>query len=76
MNVVYNSDWYHVIEYPGGGLEVIAKAVHRGGWLSGAAADSLRARLAEAAASGGSVEHLDAALAGFDALLQQPTYVH
>lgn len=76
MQVVYNSDWYHVVEYAGGGLELISKAVHRGVWLSGPAADGVRSRLARAAAEDASPEHLDAALGDFDALLLQPTYVH
>jgi hypothetical protein len=76
MQVVYNSHWYHLIEYPGGGLELISKAANRGAWFDGAGADHLRARLAEAAAEDASPEHLDDALGAFDALLLQPTRVH
>lgn len=76
MQIVYNSHWYHVIEYAGGGLELISKAAHRGVWLAGPAAEHVRARLAAAAAEDASPEHLDDALGDFDALMLQPTHVH
>lgn len=77
MNIVYNSNHYHVVEYPGrGGFELIDKQSGVAGFLEGDIAMAFRHSLAELIATDPTVDSVDEFLGNFDALLNQPLRYH
>jgi hypothetical protein len=77
MNVVYNSDNYYVVEFPGhAGIELVDKTTGRGGFLEGEVETRFRARMANLAAEEPSTESVDEFLAHYDALLTTPFAIH
>lgn len=79
MNVMYSSDHYYVVEFPGlGGIELVDKTTGRGGFLEGAVEARFRARMAVLASAEPepSVESVDEFLAHYDALLMNPVSLH
>jgi hypothetical protein len=70
MNVVYNSENYYVVEFPGRhGIELVDKTTGRAGFLEGAVASKFRASMAHLAKGEPSVESVDEFLESYDALL-------
>ena len=77
MNVLYNSENYYVVEFPGlGGIELVDKTAGRGGFLAGAVALKFRATMADLAAGEPNVESVDEFLGHYDALLTNPMVLH
>ena len=77
MNVMYNSDNYYVVEFPGNhGVELVDKATGRAGFLEGAVELKFRASMASLAAGEPTVESVDEFLDGYDALLNHSTCLH
>lgn len=77
MNVLYNSENYYVVEFPGlGGIELVDKAAGRGGFLEGAVEVRFRATMANLASREPSVESVDEFLGHYDALLTNPVVLH
>ena len=76
MHVVYSSEHYHVVEFPGQGFELINKMTSVGTYLHGDAGARFRDYLAEVIADDASVESVDDFLGNFDALMHQPTIYH
>jgi hypothetical protein len=72
MNVLYNSENYYLVEFPGrGGIELVDKASGRGGFLEGAVEMKLRAMMA-----GLENAEVDEFLGHYEALLTTPMSVH
>ena len=70
MNVMYNSENYYVVEFPGRhGIELVDKTTGRAGFLEGAVEVKFRASMANLAASEPSAESVDEFLGHYDALL-------
>ena len=60
MNVIYNSDNYYVVEYPGQhGYELVDKHAARGTYFSGDAADKFLESMKNAIAEDASAENVD-----------------
>ena len=77
MNVLYSSEHYYVIEFPGlGGIELVDKSAGRGGFLAGAVELKFRATMADLAAGEPSAESVDEFLGHYDALLTNPMVLH
>ena len=77
MNVLYNSENYYVVEFPGlGGIELVDKAAGRGGFLAGAVEVKFRATMADLASGEPNVESVDEFLGHYDALLTNPILMH
>lgn len=77
MNIIYASDNYYVVEYPGQhGYELVDKRSQRGTFFQGDVADRFKQSLQAAVAEEASVERVDEFLGGFDILLNQPLVVH
>jgi hypothetical protein len=77
MNIVYNSNHYHVVEYPGlGTYELIDKQLGVGGYLQGEIAQVFRESLAQAIADDPTDDSLDDFLGNFDFLMTQPVRFH
>lgn len=77
MNVMYNSENYYVVEYPGGhGIELVDKNTGRTGFLEGAVEVKFRATMAGFAAGEPSVDSVDEFLEQYDALLTTTVAVH
>jgi ABC-type ATPase with predicted acetyltransferase domain len=77
MNVMYNSENYYVVEFPGRhGIELVDKTTGRAGFLDGAVEVKFRATMADLAAGEPSVESVDEFLAHYDALLINSVAVH
>lgn len=77
MNVIYNSEHYYMVEFPGQhGIELVDKARARGAFLEGAVELKLRASMASLATREPTEETVDAFLGGYDALLTQPVSLH
>lgn len=77
MNVLYNSENYYVVEFPGlGGIELVDKTAGRGGFLEGAVEVRFRATMANLASREPSVESVDEFLGHYDALLTNPVVLH
>ena len=77
MNVLYNSENYYVVEFPGrGGIELVDKAAGRGGFLAGAVEVKFRATMNDLVSGEPSVETVDEFLGHYDALLTNPMLVH
>jgi len=77
MNVVYNSNHYHVVEYPGlGTYELIDKHLGVTGYLQGQVAQVFGESLAQAIADDPAHDSLDEFLGNFDFLMTQPVRLH
>jgi hypothetical protein len=77
MNVLYNSENYYVVEFPGlGGIELVDKTAGRGGFLEGAVEVRFRATMANLASGEPSIESVDEFLGHYDALLTNPVVLH
>jgi hypothetical protein len=77
MNVVYNSNHYHVVEYPGlGAYELIDKHLGVAGYLQGQVAQVFGESLAQAIADDPAHDSLDEFLGNFDFLMTQPVRMH
>ncbi len=77
MNVMYNSENYYVVEFPGRhGIELVDKTTGRAGFLEGAVEVKFRASMADFAAGEPSVESVDEFLGHYDALLTNSVALH
>ena len=77
MNVLYNSEHYYVIEYPGEhGYEVVNKQSGRGTFLQGESADRFRDSMHSVIARNPTNESMDEFLSGLDSMLHQPIVYH
>jgi hypothetical protein len=77
MNVMYNSENYTVVEFPGRhGIELVDKTTGRAGFLEGAVEVKFRASMADLAAGEPTMESVDEFLGHYDALLTQPVTWH
>ena len=77
MNVMYSSENYYVVEFPGRhGIELVDKTTGRAGFLEGAVEVRFRATMADLAAGEPSVESVDEFLGLYDALLTHSVALH
>jgi len=79
MNLMYSSENYYVVEFPGSaGIGLVDKTTGRGGFLEGAVEVKFRARMANLASEEPepSTESVDEFLAHYDALLMNPVSLH
>jgi hypothetical protein len=77
MNIVYNSQHYHVVEYPGrNGFELIDKAAGLAGYLEGHAGEAFRDSLSRLIEQDPTIDSVDEFLDGFNALMTQPVRFH
>lgn len=79
MNVMYSSENYYVVEFPGlAGIELVDKTTGRGGFLEGAVEVKFRAYMANLASEvpEPSTESVDEFLAHYEALLMNPVSLH
>ena len=77
MNIVYNSDYYYVVEYPvQHGYEVVDKQSSRGTYFQGDVADKFRESMLGALGEDPSPEHVDEFLADFGGLIDFPMTMH
>jgi len=77
MNIVYNSDNYYVVEYPGQhGYEVVDKQSSRGTYFQGNVAEKFRESMIGALGEDPSPEHVDEFLSDFGGLINFPMTVH
>lgn len=77
MNVIYNSEQYWVLEYPGDkGYELVDKRIARGAYLQGAVARRFAVSMQKAIAEEATVEHVDEFLDGYDTMLDLPMVYH
>ena len=77
MNVMYNSDNYYVVEFPGcRGIELVDKTMGRAGFLEGAVELKFRASMADLAAGEPNEESVDEFLGHYDALLTNSVAWH
>lgn len=77
MNVLYNSENYYVVEFPGcGGIELVDKTTRRVGFLEGEVEAGFRASMAGLAADREGTESVDEFLGHYDALLINSLRVH
>lgn len=77
MQIVYESQNYHVIEYSGiDGFEVTNKSAHACAYFHGPVAVAFRDNFAKVIAANPSIDSVDEFLGGFDALMTLPTILH
>ena len=77
MIVMYNSENYYVVEFPGRhGIELVDKTTGRAGFLEGAVEVKFRASMADLAAGGPTEESVDEFLGHYDALLLNSVTFH
>ena len=77
MNVMYNSENYYVVEFPGNhGVELVDKTTGRAGFLEGAVEVKFRASMANLAAGEPTEESMDEFLGCYDALLNHSVCLH
>jgi len=77
MNVIYNSDNYYVVEYPGRvGYELVDKHSARSTFFQGDVAAKFLRSMQHALAEDASVEGVDEFLDGFRVLLTSPVVYH
>ncbi|MEO8145942.1 MAG: DUF3567 family protein [Betaproteobacteria bacterium] len=77
MNVMYSSENYYVVEFPGRhGIELVDKTTRRAGFLEGEVEAIFRATMADFAAGEPSVESVDEFLGLYDALLTNSVALH
>ncbi len=77
MNVLYNSENYYVVEFPGQrGVELVDKHRGRGAFLEGAVEVKFRASMADLVSHDQSAESVDEFLGHYDALLNNRVLLH
>ena len=77
MNVMYSSENYYVVEFPGRhGIELVDKTTGRAGFLEGEVEVKFRASMADLAKGEPSVESMDEFLGHYDALLINSVALH
>jgi hypothetical protein len=77
MNVMYNSENYYVVEFPGRhGIELVDKTTGRAGFLEGAVEVKFRASMADLAAREPTEESVDEFLGHYEALLFNSVALH
>lgn len=87
MQMLYNSDNYVVVQFdlsvPGegaparrGGFEIVDKFARKEIYIEGAVADSFQRGVQALVDEGPNPEAIDAFIAGFTALAQQPVLLH
>ena len=77
MNVMYNSENYCVVEFPGRhGIELVDKTTGRAGFLEGLVEVKFRASMADFAAGEPSAESVDEFLGHYGALLTNSVALH
>jgi len=77
MNVMYSSENYYVVEFPGRhGIELVDKTTGRAGFLEGAIEEKFRATMADLAKGEPSEESMDEFLGLYDALLFHSVALH
>ena len=77
MQIVYNSQNYHVIEYSGiHGFEVTNKSAHVCAYFHGSVAVAFRDNFAKVIAENPSIDSVDEFLGRFDSLMTLPTVLH
>lgn len=77
MNLIYNSDNYYVVEYPGNhGYELVDKHAARATYMRGDAADRFLASMKDVIAEDASVEHVDEFLEHLDVVFNLPLVFH
>lgn len=77
MQIVYDSQNYHVIEYSGiDGFEVTNKSAHVCAYFHGPVAVAFRNNFAKVIAENPSIDSVDEFLGGFDSLMNLPTVLH
>jgi Protein of unknown function (DUF3567) len=77
MQIVYDSQHYHVIEYSAfGGYELTNKGAHVCAYFHGLAAAAFRDNFARVIAQNPSIDAVDEYLGGFDSLLTLPVVLH
>jgi uncharacterized protein DUF3567 len=77
MNVLYNSDNYYVVEFPGHcGVELVDKHRGRGAFLEGAVETKFRASMADLVSQEQGAESVDEFLGHYDALLTNRVILH
>jgi len=77
MQIVYDSQNYHVIEYSGiDGFELTNKSAHACAYFHGPVAVAFRDNFAKFIAANPSSDCVDEFLGGFDLLMTVPTVLH
>lgn len=77
MNVIYNSDSYYVVEYPGHhGYELVDKRTARSTFFQGDVAAKFARKMQSVIDESESVESVDEYLDSFGILLDQPVVYH
>lgn len=77
MNIVYNSEHYHVVEYPGrNGYELIDKTQGLIGYVEGEVADAFRESLERLITEDPTIDSVDEFLGNFESLMVQPVRFH
>jgi hypothetical protein len=77
MNVLYNSENYYVVEFPGQrGVEVVDKHRGCGTFLEGALEVKFRASMADLVSQNESADSMDEFLGHYEALLNQRVLLH
>jgi len=77
MNVMYSSENYYVVEFPGRhGIELVDKTTGRAGFLEGAIEEKFRATMADLARGEPNEESMDEFLGLYDALLFHSVALH
>jgi hypothetical protein len=77
MKIVYNSENYYVVEYPGKlGYEVVDKHIGRGTYFQGDVAAKFRESMLGVIAQQPSTERVDEFLTDFGVVINFPLTVH
>lgn len=85
MNLIYDSEQYSVVEFNSdselealhfGGYEITDKSGRREIFIGGSWAETFRQHVEQLAAGGPTIEDIDAFLAGYDEVMQQPVVIH
>jgi Protein of unknown function (DUF3567) len=77
MNVIYNSDSYYVVEYPGQhGYELVDKRTARSTFFQGDVAANFARKMQSVIDESESAESVDEYLDSFGILLDQPVVYH
>lgn len=77
MNVIYNSENYYVVEYPGQhGYELVDKRTSRSTFFQGDVADKFARTMQSVISESPTAEHVDEYLDNFGILLNQPVVYH
>jgi len=78
MNLIYDSEYFYVVEYPAQhGFELVDKQAQRGTFFQGDVADRFEQFLRDVVAEdGASIERVDEFLGDFGALMVQSVLYH